>query len=723
MESATIATFVNYFNIVLITGVSLFAVLGAVVVFRRKALPGPPVYASDGKTAKRQKKAPQASSAGGNALLSAFCVAALAALALEATAFNFQSYLKLFAGPELNIVGASPDDPNVILTSAGTPADMISEEDETAKTQSAGVGFKKLDMNVTSVFVNVGFGDAETVDMIISWTDEMSNANSLKKKLIKRMPQDNYTALQPCGKVSELKVMFTGGARESKSIEIRDVALNKRIPFYFSGLRAAAWSLVVFAAICLFRKEQRAKAAFYLFEYKFNPADLKQNLIYALLVIILIMFSWVCVYSSYTEKYMENPVHKQYNKFLVDALSEGRTWLNYGDAAKLLKAERPYDNNYRIANGYKFNDAVMWEWAWYKGKFYCYFGVVPAAILYLPYKTVTGEYLSMRAGIIAFSSLIIILMALLWRFCVKKYMPNSPFAFYILSFLTLFFASGIFSQLRFTRLYCVVQLGGVMFALAGIYLLLKSTDNEKVNRLKLFFACLCLALVVGCRPNMIFVSILVPFVLWKYRSWKLLPFVVIPYVIVAIPLCVYNYVRFESIFEFGAKYNLTGLTTTSPVLNPIGTVIKTILSVAAYLFFPYKYSLYFPFVENLPAPGNSGVILGIVNNIGTGGGIANFPIVLCLPYIFKNIAPKDTRALFLTFAVIGAIIITFSSFILGFSGRYLFDFAFFLILPSLFCAYYWWGGGLCINTHSGGIRFACRKHNYRYVLLRVRNGF
>jgi len=420
-ESAAIAAFVGYFNTASTAVLAVFAVFGAIAIFRRLLQRAD---AGGGKTAKRRKNGAK----GGYTLLSAFCVAALAAFAAEATVFNFQHWLKPFAGPELELRSVSPENPNVILTSGGGQAELLSEKDEKTNTPNVGIVFKKLNLNVTSIFVDVGFGKAETREMTVSWTDEMSNSNSFKKKLLKNMPHDNYAPLQSCGKVSELKVMFTAQGTDNGTVEITQVALNKQIPFYFSGLRLIVVSFLFFALVCLLGKKPRDKAAYYLFEYKFNPGSRKQNAVYALFVVILILFSWACVYTSYTKAYMQYPTHQQYNKYLVDALMEGRTWLNYGDPTKLLKAERPYDNNYRIANGYRFDDAVMWDWAWYKGKFYCYFGVVPAVILYLPYKLVTGEYLSNNAGISVFTSVIIVLMALLWRFCAKRYMPISDFS-------------------------------------------------------------------------------------------------------------------------------------------------------------------------------------------------------------------------------------------------------------------------------------------------------
>jgi len=628
-------------------------------------------------------------------LLSAFCVAAVAAFVLEATVFNWGSYMKPFGGPEVRTSDVSAENPGAVLTTNGTPA-VIVEEAGDAKAGLAGVFFTDLNMKVTSVYVELDFGNTEAREVHLAWMDERYYANGFKKTLNKRVPRDNCIPLRPYGKVKSLKVMFPVAAEGEDEIVIESIALNKAIPFYFSGLRLFAVSFLLFAALCFLKKDARARASRLLFECKFNPADKKQNLIYGGAVGFLILFSFVCVYTSYNERYMDNPVHQQYNKFLVDALIQGRTWLDYGTPQNLLNAERPYDNDYRIANGYKFNSDVMWDWAWYKGRFYCYFGAVPAVMLYLPYKLVTGSYLSNFAGVWFFTAASAVLMALLWRFCVKRWMPNAGFVFYVLSYLTLFFASGLFAQIRFPRVYSIVRTSGLMFALAGILLLLSADKGDKLNRVKVFFACLCLALIAGCRPNMIFVSLLVPAVLWKYRSWKLLPYVAIPYAIVAAPLCFYNYVRFESIFEFGVSYMLTAVDVTHDVLlNPIARAVKGILIAAAYLFTPNSFSLWFPYVECYAPPADFGIMPGLVGGVGSVAGMVNFPIVFCLLYLFKSkgwkISGKEDIGinLIVTFIVIGAVIVAVNSFIMGLSVFYTNDFAFFFLLPSLFCGYHW----------------------------------
>ncbi len=84
----------------------------------------------------------------------------------------------------------------------------------------------------------------------------------------------------------------------------------------------------------------------------------------------------------------------------------------------------------------------------------------------------------------------------------------------------------------------------------------------------MFFGCLSLALAVGCRPTYLFISLIILPILAqkliknvksknKKEVIKELIAVMIPYITVGLALMYYNYIRFDSIFEFGAKYQLT----------------------------------------------------------------------------------------------------------------------------------------------------------------------
>jgi hypothetical protein len=668
----------------------------------------------------------------GRAFAQAFCAASLVAFALEATVFNFPHYLKYFSDGEFYTTGISLSDSTIVLTSDGTLAELLfpskdTTKDTTGKIKPAedslstksvpdknggaavtalaeityakegvgqdsakdstrrptGVVFKNLDRMVTSIYIKPGFDStADGKDIVVQWTDNVNKNAGFIKTVYRGLPFTNYMSFHPCGKVSELKIHFSGDAHE--------IAVNRQIPFYFSGLRLFAVACLFFAIIVFARKKLRAKAAYFLFEYKFDPSSKRQNWVYALSAVLLLVFSWLCASTSETRQSLEHEPYAQYNKYLVDALLAGRTNLEFGNPEKLLKAERPYDVAWLRDNGYE--NGVDWasDWVWYKGKFYCYFGVVPAVILYVPYKVFTGNYLSNHAGIFLFIAVAVVFLALLWRHVTKKYMPNARFAFYMLSFFALFFAGGLFGPLRFLKFYSIVSAAGFMFVVAGAYLLLKSVEREKTNLAALFFACLCFALAVGCRPNLLFASLMVPAFLWKRRSWQLLALVAVPYVMVAIPLCMYNYARFGSIFDFGFKYNMTNLNTAAHALmDPIGKAVRTFIAFMCYLFNVNTYSLTFPYVDCMPQ--DRWFKYPVMRFHDRICGMINFPIIVCLFYYVKALFSKrrpDTFLVSSTFLAIAAIIMFLDSFLVGISGRYMIDFAIFILIPSLFCAYH-----------------------------------
>ncbi|MDR3013019.1 MAG: hypothetical protein LBU70_07400 [Chitinispirillales bacterium] len=665
MESSNIAMFVNIFNVVAVYASIIFAICGILIIFVKKT----------GKNIFKNKT-----------FFRAFCIASVIAFAAELTFFNFQYYLRYFSGPEVSTTTPSTENPNIIHTTDGTYAEasIVKIDDR----EHVKITFQNLNRKITSIFTDVAFSDNETAQIYMQWVDEEGIRN-YSKQIYKYLFHENYSPLQSRGKVSELMIFISG----YPAIDIISVTVNKPIPFYFSGLRLLVVSFLFFAIIIFLRKKLRAKATYYLFDYKFDPANKKQNISYALMVTMLILYIWICAYTTPANRSFHELISLQYNQYLVDAIIEGRTWLDFGNPERRLNAERPYDPHWLEANGYEWGVDWITDWAWYNGKFYSYFGIVPALILYVPYTMITGNYLSIIAGTALFISIATLLLALLWRHCVKKFMPNARFAFYLLGFLALFFAGSLFCIVRFPVVYAMIQSAGFMFMVAGVLLLLKSIEHEKTNHLILFFACLCLALTAGSRPNLLLASFLVPMFLWKYRSWKLLLFIMIPYTMVAIPLCIYNYVRFDSIFEFGNKYciHITGGPGYYGLQNPIATAITYFMSFMSYLFLPNVYSLYFPFVTYLPPiPTGHTMVFGAFMYREIGTGIINFPIVFCLYYYFKNIFRKNRFKQFnmLSAYLIVAMAIMFVCSV-AYHGRYLVDFAIFIILPSLFCAYLW----------------------------------
>jgi hypothetical protein len=184
--------------------------------------------------------------------------------------------------------------------------------------------------------------------------------------------------------------------------------------------------------------------------------------------------------------------------------------------------------------------------------------------------------------------------------------------------------------------------------------------------------------------------------LWKYRSFKTAVIVAIPYIIIAIPLCYYNYIRFGSILDFGFKYNMTNINTGGyNLLNPINRILNTFVNSLSYIFSLNTYSHLFPYVECHPE--SRFAAWSAKRFYDKGVGIINFPIVffwfLYIKNLFaKNVSKPKTFYLSTTFLAIAAITILLNSWLVGVSGRYTIDFAFFLIFPAILYAYYWCNG-------------------------------
>ena len=158
---------------------------------------------------------------------------------------------------------------------------------------------------------------------------------------------------------------------------------------------------------------------------------------------------------------------------------------------------------------------------------------------------------------------------------------------------------------------------------------------------------LSMALVAGCRPQMLLFSLLalplfwgdIKKVIFSYSStassgsktslsadplgqraaiYKLLPDVLtlcIPYIIIAIGIMYYNAARFGSIFDFGATYSLTSNDMTRRSFN----LHQALLGLWHYFFRPPVITSDFPFLQGVQISSNS--YMGKLNSEYTYGGI------------------------------------------------------------------------------------------------------
>jgi ABC-type multidrug transport system fused ATPase/permease subunit len=307
----------------------------------------------------------------------------------------------------------------------------------------------------------------------------------------------------------------------------------------------------------------------------------------------------------------ENLIHRnnpadQYNVHIVNALLAGQAHLDIEPSEELLALENPYDPVNLIGVPHLF------DFAFYKGKYYSYFGIVQVLTLALPYKVITGEYIPTRLASFIFSALAGVFLMLLWRRLVIKYMKNMKLGMYLLGQLSVGMCSMlVFLTVRPLFFYGVAGASGLFFVALGLWLIMGSTFESKIKRTSLLFGCLCMALAVGCRPTYFLASFLVPILLfdgikalWAERQQnkpeliRVLLCACIPYIVVASGLMFYNYIRFDSVFEFGSNYMLTRVNfQNTTLLHPLSSIARVITLLHIYIIPEFNMSASFPFVH------------------------------------------------------------------------------------------------------------------------------
>ena len=111
----------------------------------------------------------------------------------------------------------------------------------------------------------------------------------------------------------------------------------------------------------------------------------------------------------------EHDGRRQYSE-MADNLLAGRISFDYGDETELLQLQNPYDPNERRQTGVKFH----WDYAFYNGKYYMYFGIVPTIILFLPYRIITGTPLDTIVATQIFVAIFILGIFVLFYFLIKN---------------------------------------------------------------------------------------------------------------------------------------------------------------------------------------------------------------------------------------------------------------------------------------------------------------
>ena len=545
---------------------------------------------------------------------------------------------------------------------------------------SAKIIIRNIDQKIKYFYFKPGDDKENKADIVISATDE-ANSNPLyapQRTVLTAVKRSQYIRLHFSGEIGTLALEIKG--MSGKKINRNDIQLNAHVPLMFSFWRVLILTLLLIAAYAL-----RPKSI--LYRYKTNLRNTEQKIIAGALVVIqasmlLAMLQWNLVVISIAD----HGEHQMQYHQLVDSFKERRLDITDNDVSQeLKKLENPYDLGARAGVTYK------WDHAYYNGKYYVYFGVVPALTMYLPYNFITGKHLPNYVAVYILCILMMIgIMLLLWE-VIKKWFKNTPFVIYLMISVVFGAVSGIGYIIYKPDFYSVPILEGIVMGLFGFSFWLsskketveKSTGKTSITIVpwRLVVGSACIALIAGCRPQMLLVIAFGVMLFWddvfKERallsksSIKQTLALCIPFAVVAAGIMWYNFARFGSPFDFGANYNLT-----SNDMTHRGFVWgRTGLGLFSYLFQPLNIDAVFPFLHDFKAHTTYQGLTLTENMLG--GVFLLFPILLFGAYgtfrrkMFDN---KKTYKIVYFSMIMVAVLVVLDTQMAGLLTRYFMDF-------------------------------------------------
>ncbi len=644
------------------------------------------------------------------------CFVLLIVVLLEVFLFNFRFF---------QTMGYEP----VYMEEAilGDNVELTDESVVKFKDNSSNIGFENIDTEVKNIYIDVENTDVidniENIEDIntrykkikdaksnllikvkIKIDDESNSAgiDMPERSLVSNIERTKYINMNLYGKSENITITFSNA--QDKELKINEIAFNKPVPFSFSIIRVLVL-LVIIAVLYILRPNSE------FYKYKLNIKSSKQKVV--LLWIAVLQIVLMISASHINPMYVYNTIswQNQYNE-LAEAILDGHFYLNEEPDVKLSEIDNPYDPNERT----EANISVKWDHAYYEGKYYVYFGIVPALLFNIPARLIADVEIKPFTCILILIPIFIVLSYLLIYELAKKFIGENKNNIGLLIYVMLctLFVNGIGTAflMVWPDMYTLPIFTAVTLAVGGLYFWIsafkKSEDSYRLSKIKLFIGSLFMALIAGCRPQLILVIFAAVPLFWNavFKERKLFSksgivesiCFVLPIAAFALFMFYYNYSRFGSVFEFGAKYNLTTNDITARGLN----VALVPQGVFRYLLQPLNVEGVFPYVTTVSS---NTLYMGSNYCEGTYGGFLFLqPLVwvcLLIPKVKDELKKRGLFALTVFFIAIGVLIAVADAIMGGILSRYFIDFGFLLVLPSIivvFAVYEKYNGKDYINV-------------------------
>lgn len=552
----------------------------------------------------------------------------------------------------------------------------------------------------------------------VSGTDEASTAprQSWQWQVAPRAARSLVRTLDFSGAVDTLTLQAEGYSGEYRSYDlnytVQAVLANVPRPMDFSLLRLA---VVYLALLALWGLRPGAAAwheAYLTHRAKYRPAVLVLGCMLCLLAAAApfadarnsgVATSFYNVENwdgesriTFTQHISDwqNDSAAQYGA-LAHSLLNGRLDLQRDPPAAMAEMQNPYDTAARQSAA----PDALWDVAYYQGRYYVYFGIVPCLLFQLPFELLTGvPDLPPSLAMIVMAWLLILAVFGLVQQAAQRWFPSASVAACLLAAAGIAGGSQVYYLLLRPSVYEYAILCGAAFVLLALWqwLCAANTPVQHHGKIMLHMALgsLCMALVAGCRPQMELFAVLCLPIFWpqyirqkrlrsKQGITEAIAFV-LPVILVALGLMAYNAARFGSPFDFGANYNLTSNDMTHRGFR-MGRLAPALFTY--FLSLPVVQAV-FPYLAGTKMQTN---FMGMtITEVFYGGALVSLPLLwafAALPLLRRRMArQKDLRAMVLLPVLLAVILAALDCQMAGVLYRYLSDY----LTPLLFAAALVW---------------------------------
>ncbi len=304
-----------------------------------------------------------------------------------------------------------------------------------------------------------------------------------------------------------------------------------------------------------------------IFGAKFCPEKIADNILFLLVVILLVSacFPTMVKEKELIEYEVGGRVPADIYSRQFDAWKKGQIELDLAVDHRLAELENPYDPTERANSGARYN----WDYAFFDGKYYSYFGIAPILTVHAPIHALTGKLPNIPYTCLILAIAAVIMTALAYREVVLRFIKKPNLWLFLLGLAGTVCASGVYLGVLCSDMYYVAVLSAQVFSMAFVALAVRAMREEKLwlRMILLVLAALALTLTVWSRPTvaLMCVAVFPLFIefIFKIRKDTLKDGILtvgsfaLPLIAGALAVMWYNNARFGSPLDFGANYQLT----------------------------------------------------------------------------------------------------------------------------------------------------------------------